>query len=65
YHDIAQEEYVSLLTQMGLPKALAAILADSEAQAAKGWLADNNKQLSQLIKQPTTPMSETLKAALT
>ncbi len=40
------------------------VLADSDACAAKGALYDESRTLSRLIGRPTTPISETISAAL-
>jgi NAD(P)H dehydrogenase (quinone) len=40
------------------------MLADSDACAAKGDLYDNSRQLSQLLGHPTTPIAQSVSAAL-
>lgn len=64
YKNLSEAEFTALLVNVGLPEGFAAILADSEAGAAKGALFDDGKQLSQLIGRPTTPLAEAVKAAL-
>jgi NAD(P)H dehydrogenase (quinone) len=49
---------------IGLPEAFAALLADSDAKAAKGALYDGSRQLSALIGRPTTPIAKSVSAAL-
>lgn len=64
YQNLPQAEYRDGLAKAGLPAPFAAILADSDAAAARGALFDDGHQLSALIGRPTTPLAETLKAAL-
>ncbi|MEH6447430.1 MAG: hypothetical protein V7765_02115 [Oleispira sp.] len=40
------------------------MLADSEVQAASGWLAGDSNNLSQLIGRSTTPLAESIAAVL-
>ncbi len=64
YKNLPQEDYKAALIQVGLPEAIAAMLADSSFAASKGALFDDSKQLSQLIGRSTTPLTEMIKAAL-
>ncbi|EHR69894.1 putative nucleoside-diphosphate sugar epimerase [Burkholderiales bacterium JOSHI_001] len=64
YQNLPQAEFEAALKGAGLPEGLAALLADSDAAAAKGALFDDGRQLSALIGRPTTPLSFALKAAL-
>lgn len=65
YQDLPEAEYRAALIGVGLSEGLARLLADSDAGAAQGALFDNQRQLSQLIGRPTTPLAATLRAALT
>lgn len=64
YNPVSPEAYIGILTSAGLPELYARILADSEASMAKGELAGVNGQLSRLIGRPTTPIADTIAAAL-
>ncbi|PTE13515.1 SDR family oxidoreductase [Pseudogemmobacter blasticus] len=64
YVSMPQADYAKALEGFGLPAGFAAVLADSDAQAAKGALYDDSRTLSRLIGRPTTPVTETVKAAL-
>lgn len=64
YVNMAQADYAKALEGFGLPAGFAAVLADSDAQAAHGALHDDSRTLSRLIGRPTTPMAETVAAAL-
>ncbi|MGX7743625.1 SDR family oxidoreductase [Rhodopseudomonas parapalustris] len=64
YRDLPQAEYQAALIAAGLPEPFAALLADSDAGAAKGALFDDSHALSQLIGRPTTPIATTIAAAL-
>lgn len=62
--NMSQDEYAKALEGFGLPAGFAATLAQSDATAAHGALQDDSRTLSQLIGRPTTPMAETVRAAL-
>lgn len=64
YNDLPQAQYQEALVSVGLPVELAAMLADSDACAAKGDLYDNSRQLSQLLGHPTTPIAQSVSVAL-
>ncbi len=64
YTSLPQAEYAAMLQGVGLPEGFAAVLADSDAQAARGALFDDSRNLSALIGRPTTPMAASVKAAL-
>lgn len=64
YHNVSQTEYADFLCQIGLPGGFAAILADSEAQAATGALADSSSTLSALLGRPTTRWQQSLQSVL-
>lgn len=64
YTSLPQADYAAMLQGFGLPEVFAAILADSDAQAAHGALFDDSRNLSALIGRPTTPMAASVKAAL-
>ena len=58
------ETYAGILTSFGLPAGFAMVLADSDEKAASGALFDDRRTLSRLIGRPTTPMADTVAAAL-
>ncbi|ALN72471.1 SDR family oxidoreductase [Aureimonas sp. AU20] len=60
YKDLPEADYKAALVGAGLPDAFAALLADSDAGAAKGALDDTSRQLSGLIGRPTTPYRTTI-----
>ncbi len=64
YVPLSQEDYAKALLGFGLPEGFAQVLADSDAQAGNGALADDSRTLSRLIGRPTTPIAETIAAAL-
>lgn len=64
YNNLPEAEYKAILLHAGLPEGLADLLASSDASAAQGSLFDNSHQLSQLIGRATTPLAESIKAAL-
>jgi NAD(P)H dehydrogenase (quinone) len=59
-----EADYAQALIGFGLPEGFAMALADSDARAAEGALYDDSRTLSRLIGRPTTPMEETVAAAL-
>lgn len=64
YANMSGEDFAGMLVQVGLPEGFAQALADADIHAAKGWLSHDSQQLSQLIGRPTTPISESITAAL-
>ena len=64
YQDLRPADFEAALVAAGLPAALAALLADSDAGAADGALFDEGRQLGALIGRPTTPLSVAMQAAL-
>lgn len=64
YNDLPQEQYKAVLIGLSLPAEFAGLLADSDAAAAKGDLFDDSRQLSQLLGRPTTPIAQSVSAAL-
>ena len=64
YVSMPEGDYAKALQGFGLPEGFATVLADSDAQAGKGALHDDSRMLSRLIGRPTTPIAETVAAAL-
>lgn len=64
FHNLTQQEYLDMLLGLGLPAPLAELLADSDAQAAKGALDDSSGTLGKLIGHPTISLAAAVKAAL-
>lgn len=64
YVPLSQDDYATALQGFGLPEGFARVLADSDAQAGNGALADDSRTLSRLIGRPTTPIAESIAAAL-
>lgn len=64
YIDLPEAEFRGALIGAGLPEGLAALLADSDAAAARGALQDDSGALSRLIGRPTTPFTESIAQAL-
>ncbi|HEY0202446.1 MAG TPA: SDR family oxidoreductase [Burkholderiaceae bacterium] len=64
YVDLPEVGYKAALVGAGLPEALAAMLAQSDAAAGKGGLFDDSHQLSALIGRPTTPLKHVIATAL-
>jgi NAD(P)H dehydrogenase (quinone) len=64
YNAVPVEAYTGILTGAGLPEGLAAILAGVDASIESGELAVTTGDLSRLAGRPTTPVSESIAAAL-
>ena len=64
YNDLPQKQYKAVLIGLGLPEVFAELYADSDAAAAKGDLFDDSRQLSKLLGRPTTPIAQSVSAAL-
>ncbi|MBG0810189.1 SDR family oxidoreductase [Methylosinus sp. H3A] len=60
YQNLPEADFTAALVGAGLPDGFAALLADSDAGAAKGALFDNGGQLRALIGRPTTPYEVTI-----
>lgn len=64
YTNLSEEDYAKSLEAVGLPDFVAKIIANSGASTAHNALFNDSKTLSGLIGRPTTPISETIAAAL-
>ncbi len=64
YNNLPEGEYAAILKSIGLPEGFADAIASWDIGASKGDLYDEEKQLSTLIKRPTTSLTEAVKAAL-
>ncbi|MFI1211748.1 SDR family oxidoreductase [Streptomyces sp. NPDC020802] len=64
YNSVPVEAYTGILTGAGLPGPLAAILAGVDASIEKGELVVTSGDLSRLTGRPTTPIAESVAAAL-
>ncbi|MGW5364147.1 SDR family oxidoreductase [Actinopolymorpha pittospori] len=64
HNSLTAAENKVVLTGAGLPAALADILVDVDDAISKGALADTPGDLSRLIGRPTTPLADTIAAAL-
>jgi NAD(P)H dehydrogenase (quinone) len=64
YVNLLEEDYESALVSAGLPPELADLLADADANAARGALFDDGGGLSGLIGRTTTPVAESIATAL-
>ena len=64
YRDMPEADYRAALEGVGLPGPVAAMIAQSDAAAAEGALYDESHTLSRLIGRPTTPLAQTVAAAL-
>ena len=64
FNALPKDTYAQILQGFGLPEGFAAILADSDDHAARGALLDESHSLSRLIGRPTTPIAQTIAAAL-
>ncbi|MCX2181035.1 NAD(P)H-binding protein [Streptomyces sp. SKN60] len=64
HSDVPAAAHLEILLGAGLPQPFAEILVDVDAAVARGALAARGNDLSRLIGRPTTPIAETIKAAL-
>ena len=64
YNNLPETEYAKILKSFGIPEGFADAIASWDTGASKGDLFDESHQLSNLIGHPTTPLAETVKAAL-
>ena len=63
YNNLPAEEYVGVLTGVGVPEAFAEILADSDLGIARGDLLVSTGDLRRLIGRPTTSLGHAVRAA--
>ncbi|HVT52913.1 MAG TPA: SDR family oxidoreductase [Dongiaceae bacterium] len=64
YNDLPEAAYAEILVGAGLPEGFAKVLAQSSAVTAQGALFDDSHTLSKLIGRRTTPLKDTVAAAL-
>ncbi|MER6138904.1 SDR family oxidoreductase [Streptomyces sparsogenes] len=64
YGPVPTETHKTILTGAGLPEPFAEILVDVDAAIARGRLAATPGDLSRLIGRPTTPLADSIAAAL-
>ncbi|MFD5876507.1 SDR family oxidoreductase [Streptomyces sp. NPDC060322] len=64
YTEVPAEVHQEILVKAGLPAPFAAILVDVDEAIARGLLAGTSGDLARLIGRPTTPLAETVAAAL-
>ncbi|MFB8028486.1 SDR family oxidoreductase [Streptomyces sp. NPDC056465] len=64
YTEVPAAVHQEILVEAGLPESFAAILVDVDEAIARGLLAGTSGDLSRLIGRPTTPLAETVAAAL-
>lgn len=64
YKDLSVADYAAALAGFGLPDGLATAIAGWDADAAKGALFDDGRELSTLIGRPTTPLATSVAEAL-
>lgn len=64
YNNLPETAYADILKSFGLPEMFAEAIASWDTGASKGDLFNESHQLSKLIGKPTTPLAETVKAAL-
>lgn len=64
YQSLPKADLAKILESVGLPAGFALILADSDDHASRGALFDDSRTLSSLIGRPTTPMADSVAAAL-
>ncbi|QFZ22130.1 SDR family oxidoreductase [Saccharothrix syringae] len=64
YHDMEAVQYARTLVGGGVPEVVARTVARMDTDIAEGLLADVTGELARLIGRPTTPMRETVLAAV-
>lgn len=64
YRNLTEAEYTRILESFEIPAGFAAAIASWDVSASKDDLFDDSHQLSALIGRPTTPLADSVKAAL-
>ncbi|MBL8322426.1 MAG: SDR family oxidoreductase [Acinetobacter sp.] len=62
YQNLSQEDYAQGLIRAGLPAGLADVIADADAQTAKGAMFSSSKDLEKLIGRKTIPVNAQVQA---
>ncbi|WP_405470117.1 MULTISPECIES: SDR family oxidoreductase [Streptomyces] len=64
YRNVPAAAHQEVLVAAGLPEGFAAILVDVDEAIGRGRLAGTSGDLARLMGRPTTPLAETVRAAL-
>jgi NAD(P)H dehydrogenase (quinone) len=64
YVNLPESEFAAVLLKAGLPEGMAKALASWDVDASRGALFDDSRQLSKLIGRPTTPLAQSVAAAV-
>lgn len=64
HRNLTEAEYTKILESFEIPAGFAAAIASWDVSASKDDLFDDSHQLSALIGRPTTPLADSVKAAL-
>jgi NAD(P)H dehydrogenase (quinone) len=64
YRNLPEADYAAALKGFGLPEGFAKAIAGWDVAASQGALFDEVRQLSRLIGRPTTPLADSVAAAL-
>ncbi|MEV0746270.1 SDR family oxidoreductase [Streptomyces sp. NPDC050273] len=64
YNNVPAAVHQEILVGAGVPESFAAILTDVDEGIGRGLLAGTNGDLARLIGRPTTPLAETVAAAV-
>ncbi|PVY37328.1 SDR family oxidoreductase [Pontibacter virosus] len=64
YKNLPEADYAAALTSFGIPEEMAKAIANWDISVSKGDLFDDSRQLSKLIKRPTTPLPDAVGGAL-
>lgn len=64
YKNLPEADYAAALMGFGLPEGFAQAIAGWDVAASQGALFDDGHQLSRLIGRPTTPLADSVAAAL-
>jgi NAD(P)H dehydrogenase (quinone) len=64
YRNLPEADYRAALLGAGLPAPYAALISQSSAVTSQGALFDDGNALSRLIGRPTTPLKDSIAAAL-
>lgn len=64
YKDLSLDDFTSALMAAGLPRDLAALIADADVAASQGAMFDQSHALQRLIGRPTTSLAAAVESAL-
>ena len=64
YRNLPSEDYAAILLGLGLPQRAVDVIIDADTKAMRGDLESTSRDLSGLLRRPTTTLSDAVRSAL-